>query len=263
MEINREGALEAFRRYVENYDIEEEKIRLKVEHTYRVSGLCQKIAESINLSKEDVDLAWLIGLLHDIGRFEQLRRYGTFIDEVSMNHGAYGAKLLFDEGRIREYVKDSKEDKLIWEAVNSHNAYRIPEDLDRRTGMFCHIIRDADKIDILKVNVDFPLEEIYNVTSGELKNAQITEAVMQCLREEKAVLKALKKTVADNLAGHISLVFELVYPVSLNLVKKQGYLERMMHFESENPMTKKQFAEIREIMGKYLERGKEENGDGC
>ncbi len=255
MEIDRECVLEAFRHYVEKYDLQDEKIRLKAEHTYRVSGLCQKIAQSLDLSKEDIDLAWLIGLLHDIGRFEQVRRYGTFIDEESINHGEYGAKLLFDEGKIREFVKDGGEDPVIRAAVNHHNTYRIPEGLDERTEMFCHIIRDADKIDILKVNVDFPLEEIYNVTSKELRNAQITEGVMQCLREGKAVLKVLKKTVADNLAGHISLVFELVYPISFKLVKEQGYLEKMMHFESENPMTRKQFTEIREIMGEYLKRG--------
>ena len=47
---------------------------------------------------------------------------------------------------------------------------RLPdsEELDERTAMFCHILRDADKIDILKVNVEFPLEEIYNVDTEVL-----------------------------------------------------------------------------------------------
>ena len=53
----------------------DEKIKLKIDHTYRVAGLCQRIAESLGLSEPDVDIAWLLGMLHDIGRFEQIRRF--------------------------------------------------------------------------------------------------------------------------------------------------------------------------------------------
>ena len=35
-----------------------------------VLSLSTEIAKSLNLSDEEVDLASLIGLLHDIGRFE-------------------------------------------------------------------------------------------------------------------------------------------------------------------------------------------------
>ena len=55
-------------------------IILKKEHTYRVANLSEKIARSISdiydLSEGDVDLAWIIGMFHDIGRFEQVKRYG-------------------------------------------------------------------------------------------------------------------------------------------------------------------------------------------
>lgn len=254
MKIDRIRAMEVFRNYVKNYDIQDEKVRLKIEHTYRVSGLCERIAEVLGLESQDVDLAWLIGLLHDIGRFEQIKNYGTFMDEDSINHAEYGAEILFTQGRIREYLSDEAEDKLIWTAVNYHNAYRIPENQDARSEMFCHIIRDADKIDILKVNVEFPLEEIYNVTSEELRNGQLTEAVIACFEEERAVLKSLKRTAVDNVLGHISLVYELVYPISLKLVLEQGYLEQMMNFRSDNPATMGQFEAVRAKMKKYIER---------
>ena len=117
-----------------------------------------------------------------------------------------------------------------------------------------HIIRDADKIDILKVNVDFPLEETYNVTSEELRRGQITEEVLRCFEEEHAVLRSLKKTAVDNVVGHISLVYELVYPVSLTLVVEQGYLDKLMDFSTENPVTEKQFVRVREKMEEYMIR---------
>ena len=149
MRIDREQALKAFREYVAHYNAEDEKVRLKIEHTYRVADLCGEIAGWLMLPKEDIDLAWLIGILHDIGRFEQLRRYGTFHDAQSIDHAACGAEILFAEGKIRDFVRDDSQDSLLKTAVASHNAYRIPEGLPARTEQFCHIIRDADKIDIL------------------------------------------------------------------------------------------------------------------
>lgn len=254
MKVDRERAADVFQSYVKDYNMQDEKVRLKIEHTYRVSGLCEEIARSLKLEEEDVDLAWLIGLLHDIGRFEQVKNYGTFIDEESIDHAGYGAEILFTEGKIREYVTDNREDRLIRTAVSCHNAYRIPEKLDARTEMFCHIIRDADKIDILKVNVEFPLEEIYNVTSKELRTGQLTKEALDCFEEERAVLKSLKRTAVDNVLGHISLAYELIYPVSLQLVMEQGYLDKMMHFQSDNPVTMKQFEKVRERMQDYIKR---------
>ncbi|HIW81238.1 MAG TPA: HD domain-containing protein [Candidatus Acetatifactor stercoripullorum] len=252
MQIDRERAKSAFWAYVNGFDVQKDMIRLKVEHTFRVSQLCEEIADSLGLSKEDRDLAWLIGLLHDLGRFEQQRRYGTFNDALSIDHARYGAELLFGEAEsavsIRDFVEEDSEDGLIRTAVFYHSAYRIPENLDHRTAMFCNILRDADKIDILKVNVEFPLEEIYNVSTEVLYGEQVSPQVMESFFEGHAVLRSLKKTAVDHVVGHISLVFELVYPKSIEIVKKQGYLEKLLHFPSKNPVTRQQFAQIREKM---------------
>ncbi|MBQ5734930.1 MAG: HD domain-containing protein, partial [Lachnospiraceae bacterium] len=67
--INRQVVKQVFSEYVENYNSKDEKIKLKIDHTYRVSELCEQIAISNSLNEEDVDIAWLTGMLHDIGRF--------------------------------------------------------------------------------------------------------------------------------------------------------------------------------------------------
>ncbi len=275
MRIDRKRASGAFREYTAHYDAQDDKVRLKIEHTWRVAQLCETIARSLDLPEEECDLAWLSGLLHDVGRFEQLRRYGTFIDAQSIDHARYGAQILFGNGltdavldrtgpeetedaererpgSIRDYAESPQEDRLLCTAVAWHSAYRIPDGLDERTARFCNILRDADKIDILKVNVDFPLEEIYNVSTQELRSCAVSPEVMAAFYEEHAVLRSLKKTAADHLIGHISLVYELVFPVSLQLIRQQGYLEKMLSFPSDNPETQKQFAAARAHMEAYL-----------
>ncbi len=252
--IDRQKALNRFAEYVKAYNDEDSKVRLKIEHTYRVAGLCQAIGLSIGLTDSDLDLAWLVGLLHDVGRFEQLRNYGTFNDAESIDHAQYGSSILFNDGLIRSFLDDPLEDELIKNAVYWHSAFKIPEDFDDRTKMYCNILRDADKIDIFKVNCDFPLEEIYNATTEEVQNSEVTKEVMDSFFEEHAVLRSLKKTVVDNVVGHISLVYELVYPESIRQAVKQGYLNKLMSFTSKNPATNEKFASIREHIADFIKR---------
>lgn len=254
MRIDRERVKQTFRNYTDAYDSSDEKIKLKIDHTYRVADLCEQIARAEDMDAEEIDLAWQLGMLHDVGRFEQLRRYGTFIDGDSIDHAELGADILFGEnGLIRTYLSDDSEDALIEMAIRVHSAYRIPENLSARTAKLCHILRDADKIDILKVNVDVPLEEIYNTTTEELRNAEVSEAVMESFYEHHATLRSIKRTPVDHIVGHISLVYELVFPESFHIVERQGYLEQLMHFGSNNPKTNRQFEELRAEMRRFLQ----------
>ena len=117
MKMNRQRAIKAFQDYTSHYDATDEKVKLKIDHTYRVSSLCQQIAVQSGFDKDETELAWLTGMLHDVGRFEQLRRYGTFMDAQSIDHAEFGADILFKEGKIRDYIEDASEDELLEKAV--------------------------------------------------------------------------------------------------------------------------------------------------
>ena len=263
--MNRKHITDTFAAYTKKYDATDGKIKLKIDHTYRVAEFCEQIAKSIELCEADVDLAWAIGMLHDIGRFEQVKRYNTFIDSESVDHAQFGADLLFQEGLIQLFFpetdktsptnnsqKQEESMHLLELAIREHSNYRIREGLSKRETMFCNIIRDADKIDILRVNVETPKEVIYNVTTEALQSAKVADAVMQSFFEEHCILRSIRESAVDNVVGHISLVYELVYPISLKIVAEQGYLEQLMDFETKNEVTKEQFQRIRDKMHRYL-----------
>lgn len=252
MKIDKEKAKRVFNEYVENYDSSIEKIKLKIDHTFRVSELCERIALSLKMSNEEVDLAWLTGLLHDIGRFEQVRRYGTFNDVKSIDHGKLGVEILFQQGKIRDFIEDNCEDELIKKVIGCHNAYNVPSDYSEREQTFSNILRDADKVDIFKVNIIMPAGEVYGVTKEELENSEVTVAVLDNFKEKETVLRSLKKTAVDNRVGHISLVFGLVYDESIRITVQQGYLTEMMDFKSKIDSTNKQFEEIRTVVESYI-----------
>lgn len=254
MKIDRQHVLHVFREYADRYDLSDPKIKLKYDHTFRVAALCDDIAGSIGLKGEEKDLAWLSGVFHDIGRFEQVRRFGTFQDGDSVNHAALSAELLFREGMVREYVADSSEDMLLEKAVCLHNAYKLPSSLTGREWRYCTILRDADKVDILRVNCDTPVSEIYNLPEKQFETAAVTDAVYADIMAGQNVYRPHSKTAIDFLIGHMSFVFGLVYPESVRQMKEQGYLERIMHFPTKNPETEQKLAEIRSFIHAYMDR---------
>ena len=244
--MDRKTVTEFFQRYTDRYNPEDPKIRLKIHHTYRVAGICDRIAGSLSLSGEDRDLAWVLGMLHDIGRFEQVRRFGNFQDNEKVNHALLGADILFSQGEIEHCSIPREWYPLTEKAIRLHNAFRLPEDLTEREQLFCDLIRDADKVDIFRVNMEIPHEDIYGTNEEKMRRQPITDKVFESLMRGENVLKSDRKTEADIYVSHIALVFGLVYPESFRIVREQGYLEKMLSFESELPEARERIRLLRE-----------------
>ena len=250
--INRQNIRERFDEYIAPYDLSDTKILLKAQHTYRVAELCERIAKSLSMPAEDVDLAWTSGMLHDIGRFEQVRRYGTFVDAKSVDHAAFGADLLFREGLAERFLPTGETWELLETVIRLHNVFELPETLTSRQRQFCQILRDADKIDIIRVNCEFSRGEIYNLPEEEFLTSDISDLVLEDALAMRNVLRAHRKTAVDYIVGQISLAYGLVYPESRKIILEQGYLEKIMNLKSQNPDTMKKMARIRERVIMFL-----------
>ena len=230
--LDHQKALEAFYAYTSHYDSENTMIRLKIDHTLRVAENCLLLAGSLDMNRDDKGLAWLLGLLHDIGRFEQVRRYGTFFDAVSVDHAEFGADLLFKEKLIDAFpaADFSKEDlQLLETAVRCHNKLSLPREQDARTRLFCDLIRDADKIDIFRVIAELPFEERTG-TSRDLfgEGEAAGDPVMACVREHRCVPRSIRRTRFESHISHCCMAFELVFPLSRTLVRRQGFLKGLL-----------------------------------
>lgn len=259
MNIDRKRALQAFKSYVAAYDPTNPRIALKVSHTYRVASLCDDIARSLDLSDDQVDLAWLCGLLHDIGRFEQVRRYDTFLDSKSVSHAQLGAQVLFEDatgpaGDIRRFVEDDGKDDAIRSAVAYHSALSLPDGLDAQTHRLCDIVRDADKIDILKVNHDSPVDDIYPFGEKDLRASDVSPQVVDTFLQHRTVPHAIRRYPADMLLGHVCFVWGLVYPRSLELAVRQGYVFDMLEHDFANERTRRTFQRLDRHLRDWLQQ---------
>ncbi len=257
MRIERQRCLRAFGGYVAAYDPVDPKIALKVEHTYRVAELAQGIARDEGLPAEDVDLAWLCGLLHDIGRFEQVRRYGTFSDAKSVSHAALGVQALLEEGHLWDFVDrgDFEAEAFVGfvsTVVGTHSDYRLPEGLDARTRMFCDILRDADKVDILKAVGEADLVSVLDVPMEEILAGAISPAVRDAFYAHRTVKRAERSTATDIVVSYVCLLFEVVHPYGLRVANEQGYVWRLLGLPFINPTTAAEAAHMAGHLREWL-----------
>lgn len=159
--IDFKKAEEEFEKYVLKFDLQNENIKMKKDHSYRVEKESYNIAKSLELNEEQVQIAKLVGLLHDIGRFEQITQYSTFVDSKSIDHAEYGVEQLNKNNLIRRFISTNKYDRIINEAIRNHNKYSINLNLNKEEMLQAKIIRDADKLDIMNIYLSKPFYLLY------------------------------------------------------------------------------------------------------
>lgn len=258
--VNRKQAEEVFKRYTSHYDMANSMIWHKVVHTFKVAENCERIAGSLEMPEEAMDFAWFLGLLHDIGRFEQVKQYGTFLDAVSVDHAEFGADLLFKEQLIKEFPIENlsgEQLQILETAIRFHNKLKLPDDMSKELKCFSEILRDADKADIFRVITEIPLEERIGSSKDMIQvGDEANEEVMECVRKHCCIPRKIRKTKFEIHISHLCMAFELVFPESRRIVREQGFLEKLFSETDEHgyPLfTKKQSAQL-EILRTELEK---------
>lgn len=246
--IDLEKAKKEFLNYTSNYDQNDPAIQRKIEHSLRTMEVSKEIAENLKMTKEEIELATLIGLLHDIGRFEQRRRFGTYIDKLSIDHGDMGAYILEKDNYIRKYIETDKYDKIIFEAIKNHNKYTIDTNLSKEENHFAEIIKDADKLDIFYLIV-----EKFHGNKEEIENSEISEEYMQQLRENVCIYRKTDQTALDEYALITSFIFDMYFRFSVQTVRRENYINRFfLNLKFKKEKTKEQVKELLDIAEEYL-----------
>lgn len=244
MIVNLEKAKTEFLKYTENYDLTNENIRRKQGHSIRVMNISKQIAVELNLSDDQIQIAALIGLLHDIARFEQYTQYQTYNDNRSFDHGDYGVEILNKD--MRKYIKTDKYDKLIKIAIKNHNKFEIEEGLNEEESLFAKIIRDADKIDILYEAVSM----FWNGEEKYINNTEISSKVMEKIEERELIKRDKNKAFCgiDKVMSVLAFIFDINYNPSFKIIKENDYINKIIdRFEFEEK------EKVRNIALQYLQ----------
>ncbi|HEY6010655.1 MAG TPA: HD domain-containing protein [Nitrospirota bacterium] len=199
---------------------------IKYEHTLEVCRNALRIARDLGLDERGLLLAEAIALFHDVGRFPQYQRYRTFDDSVSVNHAALSAKVLVENNVLGRL--DRRDRDLIVRAVTLHNVFSLPGGLDDETLLFARIIRDADKLDILRVVIEYFTQEEGSraeaVALGLPDRPSYSNDVLACLKRGEMARKDMLTTRNDFKLLQLAWLYDLNFVSSLRMVRERDYI---------------------------------------
>jgi len=211
--------------FLSEVNADRENILLKKAHTLRVCTNMSKICT--NLNKDDQIIALTTALLHDVGRFEQLKRYGTFSDFKSEDHASLGVSILQQLG-VLDFLSASDKQVIIT-AIENHNKAQIEPGLPARTVQLCNLLRDADKLDIWRVVIGYyqkGLEQenptlVHNLPAGK----DVSIDIYKTLINQEIVSFTILETVVDLKVVQMGWIYDINTPQALSLVIERNYLE--------------------------------------
>ena len=240
--MNLELIKKEFDNYVKKFDNNNRDINYKYRHSYRVYKLSEEIAKKMNLCDEDILLASVIGLLHDIGRFEQLKKFSNYSD-INLDHGDFGVKLLFEYGLIDKFKINTKYHNIIKFAIRNHNKYEIEKTKSKRKQLFAKIIRDADKLDILRA---YTIYNDYNLKTDE-KNIDIN--VKKDFYGNKLVKKIYLQSKNDVIVSSLAMIFDINDKNVIEMIKDDKLIDKFYDKLDNQNILRPYF----DYMNKYLE----------
>ncbi len=250
MILNKQQLIQTLHDFVLQHNPDNDtRIQIKYEHTLCVAKIAEQIARDLNLPAQNVQLAWLGGLLHDYGRFPQIAEYNTFRDARSISHAELGADLLFKDHDIAKFISSndimpgSIAALTLEDAIRQHSSLYIADNpvlnalYPGQDPYWLHkIIRDADKIDIVRLYVCHP-EFSCDSTMENILSSQFSEQCMDLFLTGQPVTHSALQSPIDEWLYAAAFTYCLAYDVSLHLLLDQGYIHQLFDICKKMPQT--------------------------
>ena len=221
--------------YVERYYSSDEElnamVQYKHEHSVRTRCEMRCLALQLGWSTGRVQLAEIVGLLHDVGRFEQIQKHQTYNDHRSVDHGQLGAEILMQKDLLRAF--SSNEQQWMLNAIRYHNARYLPRTLTGDTLRMAQLIRDADKLDIFR-SCSSAYEryrkdpQAFAREIGYPMDPYCTPEVIAATLRGESVEYCKLRTVYDCMVMQLGWIFDLNFPMSVAALHTRGHVDEMI-----------------------------------
>ena len=222
-----------FADYTQDFAHEDAEIRrnidLKIHHTARVCREILYVGGALKLQEDELRLAEIIALLHDAGRFPQYVHYGTFKDSVAGNHALLGLEVIRDH-KVLDAL-DPRAKAIVLRAIRYHNRIALPPAEEEPFLFYEKLIRDADKLDVWKVVLDY-----YYRTDRTRNNAieldlpdtpGCSTSVLRDLQNKQIVDLAHVKNMNDFKLLQMGWIFDINFKPTREQIAERRYLQRL------------------------------------
>ena len=200
----------------------------KFAHTAEVCEITEKIiAGEGRFSPREALIFRLCALFHDISRFEQYAKFRTFLDPRSFDHGARSAALIDELGLVPELPAEDR--ACIIDAVRVHNKFAIPDGFPEAHLAAAKMVRDADKLSILRLIIWF--------FTGDSSDPTIrldlpdmpgwTPSILETALQGKCVVYTDMKCINDFKLGLFAWSCDINYPAAAELARDEDLFGRI------------------------------------
>lgn len=214
-------------------------ILIKEKHTGYVTANCVELAKFLELPTHDAELAEIIGLFHDVGRFRQYSIYKTFNDADSEDHADLALKVIDELEFFKELSAQDYE--LVKFAIQNHNKKTVEPTDDERKILFAKIIRDADKLDIYRVLEPFLAQADADKMPNFIKStsrliADISPDFVENFVTGKQADYRKIRTNGDRKIVRLMWLYDINFSWTMKKIVERGYIEKIV---SNLPMDEK------------------------
>ncbi len=225
----------AFRDYFKTFP-KAEMHALKYAHTCRVVANAQAIIEgeserfTADLAIRGLTASWL----HDIGRFKQFEKYGTFSDNQSVDHGLYSCMVTLELNLLDDLTPLAR--NQILQAIANHNKAEIPQFISGDDRLLAALVRDADKLDIFGLLDDLIQDPDYLPAHPEIYwhlpyDAPPSAPVMEALHKGVPIDYKEIKTFCDFVFIQLGWIISgLEFATSHRLVAQRHHIDKREAF---------------------------------
>lgn len=213
--------------FLDGSDIKKANLRLKIEHTHRVVRNAVQLSEKMGLDSRQRETAFLAALFHDLGRFEQFSRFGTFRDFETLDHGNLGVSILEETGVLGELPEERRQ--MVRTAVRWHNKLEIPPGLDPETDLQCRLVRDSDKLDIWHLTGRYyadPVRHSLEAIGEKLEDTySFTAGIYGKFMAREEIDYTLLRTKGDFVILQLSWIEDINFPETFAVMAERKVLE--------------------------------------
>jgi hypothetical protein len=198
-------------------------------HNEKVVENSLLLGQSLGMEEGEMRMAEILGLFHDIAHFRELSSSPYFSDLTETGHAEAGAELLTHLPPFKQ-LEAAKQD-ILQKVTIFHNKPELPRKENEFVVYYLKLIRDADKLDVLRMTADFltyrdvkvsPADSL-NLSKSPAISPNITRAIIEGLIPKKEDMV----TFNDFILLQLSWVFELTYRKTYLLLNQRGYVKRL------------------------------------
>ncbi|MFN2340538.1 MAG: HD domain-containing protein [Halanaerobium sp.] len=248
---------EYFDSYTAEFEMENKKdqknIQLKIDHSQRVTADMEAIISTMSLTETEKNLAKIIALYHDIGRFKQYKDYQTFSDYKSEDHGQLGVKVINQNKLIDDLSKNQQ--SIIFKAIENHNKADLKEKHfnNEEEIFFAKLIRDADKMDIFNIFVErYKRKSQKDYIIKLSTEPEISDQIYNKVLNQESINYDKLETINDLKIMQLGWIYDINFKETLAIIKEREYIETIYNSMDQSQKAERIYQQVKEYLETYF-----------